>query len=214
VSEVEVVGLLRMLSSGGLKNPITVVSGLLLESEDLGGGFDNVDRVGSLGLLIFNIGIQGGHLSSHVSRGLGPHSDVGGVVDNISGLGRGDSVAEVLKKSDHLLASGWSHGVHLDKGSECTDEWEEGRSFFHGSGADFHGDILELTDLKEGGSGRREPSEKPDGLITGVDGLGVIRLPHLISRRLRGNHLLVFINPSPESLSLIHIFFNLTIKVI
>ena len=67
VSEVEVVSFCLKDSGSGGKDAITVVSGLLFKSEDLFGRCDNVDGVGSLGLLIFNIGVKGGHLIGHVS---------------------------------------------------------------------------------------------------------------------------------------------------
>jgi hypothetical protein len=153
VSKVEVVSFGLILSRGALKNSITVVSGLLFESKDFGGGLDHVDRVGSLGLLIFNIGIQSSHLSVHVAGGLCPHSNVGVVADDILSLGGSDGIAKVLKKSDNLLASGWRNGIHLNQGSECTDEWEESRSLLHGSGTDFKGHILKLADLNERGGG-------------------------------------------------------------
>ena len=62
MSKIEVTGFLFILSSGALKDSITVVSCLLLESKDFSGRLDDVDGVGSLGLLIFNIGIKALHL--------------------------------------------------------------------------------------------------------------------------------------------------------
>jgi len=105
VSEIEVVCFLLKLGGSGLKNSIAVVSSCLLEGQHVGGVLDVIDGVSSLGLLIFNIGIQGSHLRSHVSGGLGPHSNVGVVAGDILSLGGGDGIAKVLKKSDNLLAS-------------------------------------------------------------------------------------------------------------
>ena len=104
MSEIEVVGFGLKFGSGGLKDSLTVVSGHLLESEDLGGGLNHIDGVGSLGLLIFNIGVQGGHLSGHVLGGLGPHSNIGVVADDILSLGGSDGITKVLKENDNLLA--------------------------------------------------------------------------------------------------------------
>ena len=128
---------------------MAVVTGLLFEGKDLSGGVDDVNGVGSLGLLIFNIGIQGVHLGSHVGESLSPHSNIGVVADDILSLGSGDSVTKVLKKNDDFLASGWAYSLHLDEGSECADQWEESRAFFHSSSADLHGHVLKLTYLKQ-----------------------------------------------------------------
>ena len=149
MSKVELIGLGVENFGGGVEGLLTVVSGLFFKSEDLSGGLNHLDGVGSLGLLIFNIGIESGHLSGHVFRGFSPHSNVGGVADLILSLGGSDGIAKVLKKSDNLLASRWVDGIHLNQGSECTDEWEEGRSLLHGSGADLHGHVLKLFNLKK-----------------------------------------------------------------
>ena len=214
MSKIEVTGFLIILSSGALKDSITVVSCLLLESKDFSGRLDDVDGVGSLGLLIFNIGIKALHLRGHISRRLGPHSNVDVVADDILSLGSSDSITKVLKKSDDLLTSGWRNGIHLNQVGECTDEWEEGRSLLHGSGADFQGHILKLIDLDERCRGRWETSQELDGLVTSLNGLGIIRLSLLIGSSFSFHHLLVVGDSCSERLSLCHIFFNLTIKVI
>jgi len=138
------------------------------------------------------------------------------MANNILSLGGSDGIAKVLKKDDNLLASRWGHGIHLNQGGECTDEWEEGRTLLHGSGADLHSHVLKLTHLEQGraSSSRGEASKKPDGLITSINGLGVITLSDLKGGGFSGHHLLMVGNSLSESLSLIHIFFNLTIKVI
>ena len=112
LSESEIIRLDLVFSSGGLEDSIALVSGLFFKSKDLGGRLDHLDSVGPLGLLIFNIGIQGLQLSSHVLGRLGPHSHVGVVADDVLSLGGGDRITKVLKKTDNLLASGWRHGIH------------------------------------------------------------------------------------------------------
>ena len=216
MSKIEIVGLLLKGTGSLHQNSVTVVSGLLFKSKDLSGRVDNVNGVGSLGLLIFNIGIQGVHLGSHILEGLCPHSNVGVVADNVLCFGRSNSITKVLKKNDDLLTSGWADSLHLNEGSECADQWEVSRAFFHSSSADLHGHILELTNLEQGSSsGRRgEAPEEPDGLVTGVNGLGVISLSDLVGGSFGGDHFLMLIDSSLESLSLRHIIFNLLIKVI
>ena len=112
------------------------------------------------------------------------------------------------------MAGGWLNSIHLHQGSECTDQWEESRAFFHCSGADLHGHVLEFLDLKEVGSSRGEALKKFDGLVASSNGLGIIGLSSLIGLSFSADHLLVVGHSSLKGLSLSHIFFNLTIKVI